>query len=110
MNIFADLAALNARLEPHAQHLIKTGSYIGPSVTLEVESREQLDVILTENTWLTEVPPSRLYEWKPWVSRASGRIGDLFVEVWVVLPTVKRVCGFCDDKHDCTHNKTEVQS
>ena len=110
MNIFADLAALNARLEPHAQHLTKTGSYIGPSITLEVESREQLDAILTENTWLTEAPPTRLYEGKPWVSHASGHIGDLFVTVWVVLPTVKRVCDFCDDKHDCTHNKTEVQS
>ena len=110
MNIFADLAALNARLEPHAQHLTRTGSYVGPSIFLEVHSREQFDAILTENAWLTEMPATRLYEGRPWVSHASGYIGDLFVEIWVVHPTVKRVCDFCDDKHDCAHNKTEVQS
>ena len=110
MSIYDDIKTLITSLETHSQHLTNTGSYIGPSITLEVESREQLDAILTENTWLTEAPPTRLYEGKPWVSRASGHIGDLFVDVWVVLPTVKRVCDFCDDKHDCTHNKTEVQA
>ena len=110
MSIYADLAAFITNLEPHAQHLVKTGSYIEPTITLEVDSREQLDVILTENAWLTEAPPTRLYEGRPWVSHASGYIGDLFVGVWVVLPTVKRVCDFCDDEHDCAHNKTEVQA
>ena len=110
MNIYDALTSFITNLEPHAQHLTRTGSFVGPSITLEVDSREQLDAFLTENTWLTEAPTTRLYEGQPWVSRANGFIGDLFVDVWVVLPTVKRVCDFCDNEHDCTHNNEQVQA
>lgn len=103
MSIYDALKKIVDDLEPHADSLTDRGSYVTTGIALEVETREQFDAVLAEFPFLTERPPAQLYANQPYVHLALGNLGGVRLSIVTLLPTVKRVCDFCDDKHDCTH-------